>query len=255
MKYRPQSKEISRAKETLGEVVATTPLIQTLNLSERYGATVLLKREDLQAVRSYKIRGAYNKIRSLSPEDIARGVVCASAGNHAQGVAYSCARLGIRGTIYMPATTPKQKRKQVKFFGRDNIEVVLTGDTFDEASAAAMAFSRETGKPFIHPFDDQVIEGQATVGPEILEQAPAPIDYIFVPIGGGGLAAGIGAYFKAMSPATKVIGVEPAGAASMKAALEAGAPVTLEAIDTFVDGAAVRKVFLSPVKYRRPNRS
>jgi threonine dehydratase len=254
MKYKLQPEDVACAKETLSEILTTTPLINTPNLSERYGATVLLKREDLQTVRSYTIRGAYNKIRSLSPEELARGVVCASAGNHAQGVAFSCARLGIRGTIYMPATTPKQKRRQVKFVGRDNIDVVLCGDTFDEASAAALAFAAETGKEFIHPFDDpKVIEGQATVGLEILEQTAGSVggpgwhsgvapDYIFVPIGGGGLAAGIGAYFKQMSPNTKIIGVEPAGAASMRAAIESGGPVTLEAIDTFVDGAAVRKV-------------
>ncbi len=243
MAYKPRPEDVACAKETLGEVLATTPLINTPNLSERYGATVMLKREDLQTVRSYKIRGAYNKIRSLAPDVLAKGVVCASAGNHAQGVAYSCARLGIRGTIYMPATTPKQKQRQVRFFGRDNIEVVLTGDTFDEASAAAMAFAAETGREFIHPFDDErVIEGQATVGLEILEQAGGPIDFVFVPIGGGGLAAGIGAYFKKMSPRTRIIGVEPSGAASMRAAIEAGGPVTLDAIDTFVDGAAVRRV-------------
>ena len=254
MNYRLRPEDVACAKETLGEILTTTPLINTPNLSERYGATVLLKREDLQTVRSYKIRGAYNKIRNLSPDELANGVVCASAGNHAQGVAYSCARIGIHGTIYMPATTPKQKRRQVKFFGRDNIEVVLTGDTFDEASAAALDFAAETGQTFIHPFDDpRVIEGQATVGLEILEQTAGSVggpgrhsgvapDYIFVPIGGGGLAAGLGSYFKEMSPRTKIIGVEPAGAASMKAALEAGEPVTLPTIDTFVDGAAVRRV-------------
>ena len=254
MNYRLRPEDVACAKETLGEILTTTPLINTPNLSERYGATVLLKREDLQTVRSYKIRGAYNKIRNLSPDELANGVVCASAGNHAQGVAYSCARIGIHGTIYMPATTPKQKRRQVRFFGRDNIEVVLTGDTFDEASAAALDFAAETGQTFIHPFDDpRVIEGQATVGLEILEQTAGSVggpgrhsgvapDYIFVPIGGGGLAAGLGSYFKEMSPRTKIIGVEPAGAASMKAALEAGEPVTLPTIDTFVDGAAVRRV-------------
>jgi threonine dehydratase len=242
MKYNLRLEDVACAKETLSEILTTTPLIQTPNLSERYGATVMLKREDLQTVRSYKIRGAYNKIRNLSPEELAKGVVCASAGNHAQGVAYSCARLGVHGTIYMPATTPKQKRGQVKFFGRDNIDAVLTGDTFDEASAAALDFAAETGKEFIHPFDDpKVIEGQATVGLEILEQTGSPIDYLFVPIGGGGLASGIGAYFKKMSPRTKIIGVEPAGAASMKAAIETGSPVELADIDKFVDGAAVRK--------------
>ncbi|MDR2912503.1 MAG: threonine ammonia-lyase [Alistipes sp.] len=240
--WRPQPKDIVRAKEVLNEIFTDTPLLPTLNLSERYGATVLLKREDLQTVRSYKIRGAYNKMRSLSPDELAKGVVCASAGNHAQGVAWSCARLGIRGTIYMPATTPKQKQGQVKFFGRDYIDPVLVGDTFDEAAAAASEFSRRTGGMFIHAFDDpRVIEGQGTVGLEILAQSPAPVDYVFVPIGGGGLAAGLGSYLKAMSPETKIIGVEPAGAASMKAAIERGAPVELDTMDKFVDGAAVRK--------------
>lgn len=243
MSYYPKLKDIVQAKKTLNEVVVTTPLIHTLNLSERYGAEILLKREDLQQVRSYKIRGAYNKIRSLTAEQCARGVVCASAGNHAQGVAFSCNRMGIKGTIYMPATTPKQKRKQVQFFGRDNIEVVLTGDTFDEASAAALAFSEENGIPFIHPFDDpKVIEGQATVGLEIVEASQKPIDYVFVPIGGGGLAAGVGAYIKEVSPTTKVIGVEPAGAPSMAAAFANKGSVTLDTIDTFVDGTAVKKV-------------
>jgi threonine dehydratase len=243
MAYYPKLKDIVQAKKVLNEVVTTTPLIHTLNLSERYGAEIFLKREDLQQVRSYKIRGAYNKIRSLTAEECTRGVVCASAGNHAQGVAYSCNRMGIKGYIYMPATTPKQKRKQVKFFGRDNIEVVLTGDTFDEASAAGLAFAAENNIPFIHPFDDpKVIEGQATVGLEIIEAAKVPIDYVFVPIGGGGLAAGLGAYIKEVSPQTKIIGVEPAGAASMKAAIEAGEAVALDHIDTFCDGTAVKKV-------------
>lgn len=243
MSYRPKLKDIIQAKKTLNEVVATTPLIHTLNLSERYGAEVLLKREDLQQVRSYKIRGAYNKIKSLPIGECSRGVVCASAGNHAQGVAFSCNRMGIKGYIYMPATTPKQKRKQVKFFGRDNIEVILTGDTFDEASAAAMKFSQENGIPFIHPFDDpRVIEGQATVGLEIIEAAQNPIDYIFVPVGGGGLAAGVASYVKEASPNTKVIGVEPAGAPSMRVSLDAGKVIELDSIDTFVDGTAVKKV-------------
>jgi threonine dehydratase len=243
MRYYPELKNIIQAKKVLDEVVATTPLIHTLNLSERYGAEILLKREDLQQVRSYKIRGAYNKIKSLSAEECARGVVCASAGNHAQGVAFSCNRMGIKGYIYMPATTSKQKRRQVKFFGRDNIEVVLTGDTFDEASAAGLAFAEENNIPFIHPFDDpKVIEGQGTVGLEIVEAAQGPIDYVFVPIGGGGLAAGLGAYIREVSPATKIIGVEPAGAASMKAAIGAGKAVALDQIDTFCDGTAVRKV-------------
>ena len=243
MTYYPQLKDIVQAKKTLNEVITTTPLIHTLNLSERYDADIFLKREDLQLVRSYKIRGAYNKIRSLSKEQLSKGVVCASAGNHAQGVAYSCQRLGIKGTIYMPVTTPKQKVKQVSFFGRDSVDVVLAGDTFDESYAAAIAFAEENDKPFIHPFDDpKIIEGQATVALEIIEAAHQPIDYLFVPIGGGGLAAGVAAYVKEVSPQTKIIGVEPAGAASMKAAMEAGHVVRLNRIDKFVDGAAVKQV-------------
>lgn len=243
MSYYPQLKDIVQAKKLLNEVITTTPLIHTLNLSERYDANILLKREDLQLVRSYKIRGAYNKIRSLSEEQLAKGVVCASAGNHAQGVAYSCQRLGIKGAIYMPETTPKQKVKQVAFFGRENVEIVLTGDNFDSSYAAAIAYAEENDKPFIHPFDDpKIIEGQATVALEIIEAAINPIDYIFVPIGGGGLISGVTAYIKQISPETKIIGVEPAGAASMRASIEAGHVVRLDKIDKFVDGAAVKQV-------------
>lgn len=243
MAYTPQLKDIVQAKKVLNEVITTTPLIHTLNLSERYEADILLKREDLQLVRSYKIRGAYNKIRSLDKNQIDKGIVCASAGNHAQGVAYSCQRLGIKGTIYMPVTTPKQKVKQVSFFGRENVEIVLTGDTFDESYAAAISFTEENGFSFIHPFDDpKIIEGQATVALEIIEASKNPIDYIFVPVGGGGLAAGVASYIKEISPQTKVIGVEPAGAASMRAAIKAGQVVRLDKIDKFVDGAAVKQV-------------
>ena len=241
--YFPHLSDIIRAKNTLNEVISTTPLIHTFNLSERYDARILLKREDLQMVRSYKIRGAYNKIRSLSPEELQKGVVCASAGNHAQGVAYSCHKLGIRGTIYMPTTTPKQKITQVKFFGREDIDIVLVGDTFDASSREAIQYAEQSGKPFIHPFDDpKIIEGQATVGLEIIEAAGTPIDYVFVPIGGGGLAAGISSYFKQVSPETRIIGVEPAGAASMRAAFDLGHVTELPEIDKFVDGAAVKQV-------------
>lgn len=241
--YYPELKNIEQAQKTLNEIITPTPLIYTLNLSERYEADVFLKREDLQMVRSYKIRGAYNKIRSLSQEQLSKGVVCASAGNHAQGVAYSCQRLNIHGTIYMPVTTPKQKVKQVSFFGKDNVDIVLIGDTFDESYAAAVAFAEENNKPFIHPFDDpKIIEGQATVALEIMDAAKNPIDYIFVPVGGGGLLAGVAAYVKAVSPKTKVIGVEPAGAASMRAAIDAGHVVQLNKIEKFVDGAAVKQV-------------
>ena len=241
--YYPTLRDITQARLTLNPIVKATPLIKNLNLSERYSATIFLKREDLQIVRSYKIRGAYNKISGLTGEERSRGVVCASAGNHAQGVAYSCQLLGINGKIYMPTTTPKQKITQVKMFGKDRIQVVLVGDTYDAASDAAHRDSEETGMVYIHPFDDpQIIEGQATVGVEILQDFFGAIDYLFLPIGGGGLAAGVGAYFKQISPNTKIIGVEPAGAPSMKVSLEKGEVTHLKDIDKFVDGAAVQRV-------------
>lgn len=243
LKYYPNLKDITQAKLNLNPVVNATPLMKNLNLSGRYDSNVFLKREDLQIVRSYKLRGAYNKISGLTEEERQRGVVCASAGNHAQGVAYSCQLLGIQGKIYMPTTTPKQKITQVKMFGKDKIEVVLVGDTYDAASDAAHTNSTVTGMVYIHPFDDpQIIEGQATVGVEILQDFTGTIDYLFLPIGGGGLAAGVGAYFKQISPNTKIIGVEPAGAPSMKTSLAQGVVTPLKDIDKFVDGAAVQRV-------------
>ena len=242
-KYFPQLQDIMRAKINLNEIILKTPLQKNLNLSEEFQANILLKREDLQIVRSYKLRGAYNKIAHLTKEELKNGVVCASAGNHAQGVAYSCRKLGIKGKIYMPTTTPKQKINQVKMFGKEFVEVILTGDTYDAANEAAVEDCKKTGMAFIHPFDDrQIIEGQATIGLEILEETKQHIDYIFVPVGGGGLAAGLGAYFKQVSPQTKIIGVEPAGAPSMKKSFEQGHVVELKIIDKFVDGAAVQKV-------------
>lgn len=241
--YFPSLEAVNRAKLTLNEIIGSTPLAGNLNLSEQYGANVLLKREDLQIVRSYKIRGAYNKMKSLTGEQRQKGIVCASAGNHAQGVAYSCLKLGITGKIYMPATTPRQKISQVKMFGKQFIEIILTGDTYDAASNEALRDCDKNGKTFIHPFDDQlIIEGQATVALEIIQRSAYPVDYLFVPIGGGGLISGVGSYFRQVSPATKVIGVEPAGAASMKRSLEAGEILTLKEIDKFVDGAAVQRV-------------
>ncbi|HCE57993.1 MAG TPA: threonine dehydratase, partial [Prolixibacteraceae bacterium] len=243
MNYFPQLKNITRAKINLNDVILQTPLQKNLNLSDEFEANILLKREDLQVVRSYKLRGAFNKIAHLSADDLKNGVVCASAGNHAQGVAYSCQRLGIKGKIYMPTTTPQQKIKQVKMFGKTYIEVVLSGDTFDDAQQAAVADAKETGMAFIHPFDDeQIIEGQATVALEILQDTKENIDYIFIPIGGGGLAAGVGACFRQISPQTKIIGVEPAGAPSMFESIKAGKVTELKNIDKFVDGAAVQKV-------------
>ena len=234
--------DINRAHLALKNVVLKTPLQFHRKLSEKFGAEVYLKREDLQLVRSYKLRGAYNLIQSLNDEQRSRGVVCASAGNHAQGVAYSCKALNIHGVIYMPAITPKQKINQVKMFGNGLIEIVLIGDTFDECQTHALAFAKENNKTFIPPFDHpKVIEGQGTVAKEILDEQ-STIDYLFVPIGGGGLAAGTISYFKLYSPHTKIIGVEPLGAPSMKEALKQGKPVVLDKIQRFVDGAAVKKV-------------
>ena len=241
-KYFPTVEAIEKASGVLEEILTPTPFQRNNNLSDIYGAEVYLKREDLQMVRSYKIRGAYNKIRSIDPENMKNGIVCASAGNHAQGVAFSCSKLKIMGSIFMPVTTPKQKIEQVRMFGKEYIEIVLTGDTFDAANSAAIAYAKENNKTFIPPFDDpKVMEGQGTIGLEIMKQSEAPLDYIFVPIGGGGLASGLGSYIKQISPSTKVIGVEPGGAPCMKAAIENGGVIKLQEIDKFVDGAAVQQ--------------
>ncbi|MCZ6900808.1 MAG: threonine ammonia-lyase [Bacteroidetes bacterium] len=240
---RPNLKSIYQAYERLKKIVTHTPLGTNINLSNAFHCQIKLKREDLQVVRSYKIRGAYNKISSLEPDKLINGVVCASAGNHAQGVAYSCFKLGITGKIFMPHTTPQQKVNQVEMFGKDHIEIILTGDTFDDSYQQALQFSQDQAIEFIHPFDDpQVIEGQGTVALEILEDASEKIDYLFVPVGGGGLAAGLAIIFKELSPTTKIIGVEPQGAPAMKRSLDEGHLVTLDKIDKFVDGAAVKRV-------------
>ncbi|ACU59420.1 threonine ammonia-lyase [Chitinophaga pinensis] len=226
----------------LKPVVNRTPLTYSATLSRRYNADVYLKREDMQIVRSYKLRGAYNLISSLDKETLSKGVTCASAGNHAQGFAYACRQLDIKGVCFMPIITPKQKVNQVNMFGGENIEIRLVGDTFDDCAAEAQAFTKAHNMTFIPPFDDaKIIEGQGTVAVEILEDQ-SKIDYVFVPIGGGGLAAGVGTYFKTYSPHTQIIGVEPEGAPSMSRALEAGEPVTLSEIERFVDGAAVKRV-------------
>jgi threonine dehydratase len=241
-KTMPAILNFDAAVERLKSVVTRTPLVYNANLSKRFNCSVFLKREDLQIVRSYKLRGAYNMMGSLPKEQLQKGVVCASAGNHAQGFAYSCKKLGVKGVVFMPIITPRQKIQQTKMFGEDFIEVRLMGDTFDDCAVAAKIFTQENGMVFIPPFDDyKIIEGQATVGVEIFEDRQN-IDYLFVPIGGGGLCAGVGSYFKTFSPQTKIIGVEPEGAASMSAALEAGKPVTLENIERFVDGASVKRV-------------
>ena len=245
---------IYQARERIKNVAIHTPLMKNENLSGEFSAQVYLKREDLQPVRSYKLRGAYNKIVLLSEEEKSRGVVCASAGNHAQGVAFACNKLNIKGTIFMPVTTPPQKIKQVKLFGKDKVEIVLKGDTFDESSEEANQFCKEVGAVFIHPFDDEkVIAGQGTVGLELIEDTTSLIDYLFVPIGGGGLASGIITVFNQLSPQTKIIGVEPSGAASMKTSIEKGENTALKHIDNFVDGAAVKRVGYLPFEICKYN--
>lgn len=231
------------AYQLLKDVVVHTPLQRDPILSEKYDCNVYLKREDLQAVRSFKIRGAYNAISSLPMEQLKKGVVCASAGNHAQGVAYTSRELQIPAKIFMPTTTPNQKVSQVRFFGGETVEVVLVGDTFDASYQEAVKYCDENGLTFIHPFDNpQVIAGQGTIGVEIFHDIDRPVDFVFVAIGGGGLASGVGTYIKGVSPSTQLIGVEPEGAASMKEAIAQGHVVTLPKISSFVDGAAVKRV-------------
>jgi threonine dehydratase len=234
---------IEDADRRLKGIVSTTPLQSSKRLSQTYEANILIKREDLQEVRSFKIRGAYNKISSLSTDERRRPIVCASAGNHAQGVAWACAHLGIKGTIFMPRITPIQKIERVEHFGGAFIEVKLVGDTYDEASTAAEEFCKRGGGIFVHPFNDlETIAGQGTVGKEIYEATGGDVDVVIVPIGGGGLASGVASYIKERNPSIRVIGAEPAGSPSMYDSLRQGRVVTLEQIHTFVDGAAVRTV-------------
>lgn len=241
--YYPTLASVEAAAEKLHGIAAVTPLLKNIQYSKQFDANIFFKREDLQQVRSYKIRGAYNKMSSLNVSQIENGIVCASAGNHAQGVALSCKLLQIKGTIYMPTPTPKQKIEQVKMFGEEYIEVILLGDTFDDANKAAMLECERLSKTFIHPFNDEkVIEGQATVGLELIDQAAHPIHYVFVPVGGGGLSAGLSSVFKELSPNTKIIGVEPKGAPSMSVSLRNNRNTELNHIENFVDGAAVKRV-------------
>jgi threonine dehydratase len=223
--------------------VRRTPLESSDRLTDALGFPVLLKREDLQLCRSYKVRGAYNVISSLTGPERARGVVCASAGNHGQGVAYACHRLGIRGRVYLPANTPRQKRQRIAAIGGEWIEPIIAGSSYDEASSAAHADAERTGAVYVHPFDDaRTIVGQGTIAPELLAQSAEAIDTLFVPVGGGGLIAGLAVWLKAHAPEVHVVGVEPVGAPSMRAALAAGHPITLATVDTFIDGAAVGRV-------------
>ncbi len=241
--YFPKIQDIERAAQVIGQIASMTALERSERLSDEFRAEVLLKREDLHRVRSYKIRGAFNKIYSLTCEERRNGIVCASAGNHAQGVALACNLLDIDGTVYMPMVTPKQKVEQTRMFGGDRVKVILEGDTFDDAGERARDFCSTYRKTFVHPFDDpKVIEGQGTIGLELLAQESGTIDYLFVPVGGGGLASGIIGVFSRLSPSTKIIGVEPEGAPSMFRSLEAGRNTELDVMDKFVDGAAVRRV-------------
>lgn len=235
--------DIIIAYQNLKDIVAHTPLQKNKQLSEKYDCNVYLKREDLQHVRSFKLRGAFYKMKMLDKETLKNGIVCASAGNHAQGVAYACRHLDVHGKIFMPTTTPRQKVGQVEMFGRGNVEIILVGDTFDDSYFEAVKCADSENRAFIHPFDDEmVIAGQGTTAVEILNDCDDPIDFCFASIGGGGLMAGLSTYFKSVSPSTKMIGVEPAGAPSMSVSFTNKTVTTLDQIDKFVDGAAVKCV-------------
>jgi len=243
MEKRKLLKMVDEAHFRLKEVVTKTPLQLNKRLSEKYGAKVYLKREDLQLVRSYKLRGAFNFLSLLNESQKLKGVVCASAGNHAQGVAFACDKLKVFGHIYMPQNTPRQKVERVKSLGGKWVTLELVGETYDESYEYAKKYCDEHKNIFVHPFDDpQVIAGQGTVAVEILEQLEKAPDYVVVPVGGGGLLAGLGTYLKNKNKKLKVIGVEPSGAPSMSEALKSGKVVTLKSINKFVDGAAVKTV-------------
>ncbi|GAB3815138.1 threonine ammonia-lyase IlvA [Kribbella italica] len=234
---------VEQAVGRLGGVALRTPLQRNPRLSARTGADVWLKREDLQVGRSYKLRGAYNLIAQLSDVEKKAGVVCASAGNHGQGLAYSCHTLGVNGRVYVPRTTPRQKRDRIAALGGSQIEVIITGDSYDDAAAAALAECEASGATLVPAFDDpRTVAGQGTLAVELVEQLGHAPDVLVVPVGGGGLIAGVATYLAERHPGVRIVGVEPAGAASMAAALAAGEPVTLEQLDSFVDGAAVRRV-------------
>lgn len=229
------------ALKRIQSVINRTPLQKNSRLSKKYEASIYLKREDMQVVRSYKLRGAYNKISRLTDEERKKGVVCASAGNHAQGFAFSCNNQKINGVIFMPSHTPKQKIDQTRMFGGNFVEIILVGDTFDDCLRDALVYTKDHQMTFIPPFDDlDIIEGQGTVGVEILEDLP-DVDIVLVPIGGGGLASGVGNYFHEAKPDTVCYGVEPLGAPCMQTAFSANKPVTLDHINTFIDGAAVKR--------------
>ena len=234
--------DIDEAAQRISGVVARSPLQLSERLSEATGANIYLKREDLQAVRSYKLRGAHNLLMQLSDDEITAGVVCSSAGNHAQGFAMACRSMGVHGRVYVPAKTPKQKRDRIRYHGRDFIELIAIGKTYDEAAAAALDDVACTGATLVPPYDDpRTMAGQGTIAAEILDQLDSEPDLVIVPVGGGGCIAGVTTYLAERTTNTSVLGVEPAGAAAMIAALAAGEPVTLDHVDQFVDGAAVNR--------------
>jgi len=234
---------VAAAAERLRTIARRTPVERSERLSDELGTCVWLKREDLQVGRSYKVRGAYNLISSLGPDERGRGVVCASAGNHAQGVAYGCRALGLHGRVFLPSVTPRQKRERILAIGGSSVELVVAGANYDEACDAAHEACAESGAVLVHAFDDpRTIAGQGTVAMELVEQCPERLGTVVVPVGGGGLIAGMALWLREHHPAVRIVGAEPAGAASMRAALAAGRPVDLDSIDTFVDGAAVGRV-------------
>ncbi|WBU53113.1 threonine ammonia-lyase IlvA [Paracoccus sp. SCSIO 75233] len=234
---------VTAAETALRDLFPETPLQLNDHLSARYGTEIWLKREDLTPVRSYKLRGAFNAMRKAIDAGSTRHFVCASAGNHAQGMAFACRHFGARGTIFMPVTTPQQKIAKTRIFGGDSVEIVLTGDYFDQTLAASQQFAAENSAAFLSPFDAaDVIEGQATVAREILTQLPAPPDLVILPVGGGGLSAGMTGYMASAAPGTEFIFAEPQGGSSLKQSLAAGVQVTLPKVDSFVDGAAVARI-------------
>ncbi|HEY5148234.1 MAG TPA: threonine ammonia-lyase IlvA [Mycobacterium sp.] len=234
--------DIDEAARRIADVVSVSPLQHSDRLSAATGAEVYLKREDLQTVRSYKLRGAYNLLMQLSDEELRAGVVCASAGNHAQGFALACRSMGIHGRVYVPGKTPKQKRDRIRYHGGEFIELIVGGATYDLVAAAALDDVARTGATLVPPYDDpRTMSGQGTIAVEILNQLGAEPDLVVVPVGGGGCIAGITTYLAARTTNTAVLGIEPAGAASMMAALAAGQPVDLDHVDQFVDGAAVKR--------------
>ena len=234
------AKDIEVAAGVLAKVASKTPLQKSERLSSEVGRPVYLKREDLQICRSFKVRGAYVRMAAMDEDERKAGVVCASAGNHAQGVAYACSKLGIKGTIFLPASTPRQKRKRIATIGGKWVDPVIVAGDFDEANRVAAAAAKEGGKVYVHPYDDPyTIAGQGSIAVDLDSQLPADTDMVLIPVGGGGLIAGMATWLKAHRPGIRIVGVESAGAASMKAALQAGNPVSLERVDSFVDGTAV----------------